>query len=247
MISHKDVLHANIAYHDKIAGNYAKKPLVVGKYTVKRLDSLIKRLARLSDGESFLDLGTGTGNLMDFAERHFKKAYGIDVSLNLLKLQKPGRNLLIGDANNQPFADNTFSCLGIFSVLHHFHELQPLIKECHRILKSGGIFYSDYDPNYYFKRLINPIINVSSNKAKNTENEFDLAEYYGRTGLKPDHIARLLKNQGFREVKVVYHMYAKSFSKIDLLVYAADKLTDSLGINFLMKNFSPQFMIIAKK
>lgn len=252
MVKHADILRANIIFHNQSAQNYHNKPLVVGKFTVKRLKQLIKRLSVVSGGNSFLDLGTGTGNLLDFCESSFDNVYGIDTSINLLKFQKPGRKLCLGDANNLPFKEGTFNCIGIFSVLHHFHELSPLIKECYRVLKKEGVFYSDYDPNYYFKRLINPILNLLNNKPKNNNqgavtDMHDLAEYYGRAGLKPKVIVKILKDAGFREIKVNYHMYAKSFARIDFAVYLIDKLTNFLGINFFMKNFSPQFTIIARK
>ena len=248
MIQHKNVLRANIDFHNNTANKYEKKPLVVGKFTTKRVDSIIKHLSEASDSETFLDLGTGTGNLFDFTEKYFKKTFGLDVSINMLKLQKPGRRLCIGDANNAPYKSDTFSCIGGFSLLHHFHDLKPIVKECHRVLKKGGMFYSDYDPNYYFKKLINPIARFFDKRIKDVKtDEFDLAEYYGRSGLKPGYVVNLLKKQGFKDIKVIYHMFALSLIRIELIAYIIDKLTNALRINFLMRYFSPQFSIIAKK
>ncbi len=50
------------------------------------------------------------------------------------------------DAHRIPFADESFDCVSVVEALHHFPDRDQALREIHRVLKPGGLFYSQ-EPN----------------------------------------------------------------------------------------------------
>jgi SAM-dependent methyltransferase len=50
------------------------------------------------------------------------------------------------DVHQIPFADHSIDCVVVLEALHHFPDYDRALAEIHRILKPGGIFYSQ-EPN----------------------------------------------------------------------------------------------------
>jgi 2-polyprenyl-3-methyl-5-hydroxy-6-metoxy-1,4-benzoquinol methylase len=50
-----------------------------------------------------------------------------------------GRNVRTGLLEEQRYADGAFDAASLFEVLEHLREPLPLLRECHRIIKPGGI------------------------------------------------------------------------------------------------------------
>ncbi len=92
-----------------------------------------------------LDVGCGNGrNLIPFFERRFG-CFGIDISLEILKLGKDfvgdgGIYFFQASATSLPFREECFDYVLCIATLHHLpKELQVrLLGEIKRVLKSGG-------------------------------------------------------------------------------------------------------------
>lgn len=54
-----------------------------------------------------------------------------------------------GDAERLPFADSSFDVVFSTGLLEHFRNVQPLVNEMGRVLKPGGLLYSDIVPNKF--------------------------------------------------------------------------------------------------
>ncbi len=50
------------------------------------------------------------------------------------------------DVHRIPFADESFDCVSVVEALHHFPDRVQALREIHRVLKPGGLFYSQ-EPN----------------------------------------------------------------------------------------------------
>ena len=95
-----------------------------------------------------VDIGTGVGYFaLPFAERHPKaKVYGFDVlegMIALLKEDAKGIDNLDARIMRGPFSvelpDNRADLVVMIQVHHELDEPVPLLRECKRILKPGGI------------------------------------------------------------------------------------------------------------
>ena len=95
-----------------------------------------------------LDLATGTGDFALAADRLGpQQVVGIDMAIEMLRLgaakvaaKSPSArvDLLVGDAEQLPFQDNTFDLVtGAFGV-RNFGNIPSGLVEAHRVLKPGG-------------------------------------------------------------------------------------------------------------
>jgi ubiquinone/menaquinone biosynthesis C-methylase UbiE len=103
----------------------------------------------LSPHANILDLGCGTGRLLDRLATHFPEitATGLDLSPQMLRVarqnnrHRPRLIYLEGNAENLPFAEEQFDA--VFNTISFLHYPQPdeVLKEVARVLSPGGKFY----------------------------------------------------------------------------------------------------------
>ncbi|OGV57759.1 MAG: hypothetical protein A2X45_19665 [Lentisphaerae bacterium GWF2_50_93] len=178
----------------------------------KACGAILDKAIQNSGNERFLDIGTGTGNLLRLSCDKFKFCAGCDISENLMakvKIEFPKAHLLASDAENLPFTDSKFNCVSCYALLHHLLDHEKLFKECYRILGNGGTLYTDHDPNYYFNRFYHVYYRIKfSGKHGFSSATEDLAEYHNvfSPGIDPEHLRKLLLDMGFRKVDVVYRI-----------------------------------------
>lgn len=95
---------------------------------------------------TILDLGCGTGKLLKMVmdlEPNIK-AYGIDISENMLHLAKSQlqntAELVLGDAEHLPYEKNKFDAIYCNDSFHHYPAPREVVSEVSRVLKPGGTF-----------------------------------------------------------------------------------------------------------
>ncbi|HBC86322.1 MAG TPA: hypothetical protein DCZ94_05135 [Lentisphaeria bacterium] len=172
---------------------------------------LLKAIGTSGDGR-YLDIGTGTGNLLRLACNKFKFCAACDISENLLaKIANdfPSASLAASDAESLPFPDSTFNCVSCYALLHHLLDHEKLFRECHRILGKDGTLYTDHDPNYYFNRFYHVYYKIRfSGRHGFSSSTEDLAEYHNvySPGIDPEKLRKLLLEIGFKKVEVTYRI-----------------------------------------
>jgi ubiquinone/menaquinone biosynthesis C-methylase UbiE len=99
-----------------------------------------------------LDIGSGTGFVIDIWQEFGVQVNGIDISATAVKNlteKYPCHKFYEIDAGSQslPFLDNSLQAVSASSVLYHViddESLDELLKSVHRVLESGGFFiFSD--------------------------------------------------------------------------------------------------------
>jgi len=119
------------------------------------------RLARLTNGASLLDLGTGTGDLAREALTQFPQAKvtAADFTLEMMRVgQKTSPlNFSCADALCLPFNDSTFDAVISGFLMRNVIDLQKGIEEQFRVLKNGGriVILDTTRPN---KNILSPFI-----------------------------------------------------------------------------------------
>lgn len=100
----------------------------------------------LNEG-NLLDIGTATGDVIirSFEANKIDKAFGIDLSTNMLKIAKyklKGKNayFIVGSAEDIPFKDKTFNNISMSLVFRHIIDKDKMLKEVYRTLKPKGRF-----------------------------------------------------------------------------------------------------------
>lgn len=99
-----------------------------------------------AESDDFLDVGTGTGRVLEIMSDKIAQGWGIDLSSDMLaiarsKLEEKGlENCAVrqGDMYQIPFSAESFDLLSIYQVLHYADEPSQVISECERVLRHGG-------------------------------------------------------------------------------------------------------------
>ncbi|RTL92111.1 methyltransferase domain-containing protein [Ancylobacter aquaticus] len=114
--------------------------------------------AALSGGRigSLLDLGTGTGRILELFAGEMERGVGIDLSAEMLavaraNLDRAGvRNATVrqGDIYNLALPRDSFDVVIVHQVLHFLEDGPRAIKEASRVLRPGGrMLVVDFDPH----------------------------------------------------------------------------------------------------
>jgi len=127
--------HQAATYDKDIKGQHARNLYPV----------LLEKLSSISY-ETFLDLGCGTGAVLQsiLDKDSNKKAYGLDLSENMLQIAKGKLNnratLILGDSDNLPFENQFFDVVYCNDSFHHYPMPKTVLSEVNRVLKPGGTF-----------------------------------------------------------------------------------------------------------
>ena len=135
-----------------------------------------------------LDVATGTADLALEASRQLRpqRIIGLDLSNEMLEIGR-GKvrrrqldqtiELVQGDSENLPFADNTFDAITVAFGVRNFENLEQGLREMQRVLKVGGkvVILEFSKPrafpfkqlyNFYFRNILPTIGKISSKDPK---------------------------------------------------------------------------------
>ncbi len=105
---------------------------------------------------SFLDIGTGTGRILELLAGQAERGVGIDLSHEMLTLARAQieraklRNVHVrkGDMYSVPIEDASFDLTTLHLVLHYSMEPGLVVEEASRVLKPGGrLVIVDFAPH----------------------------------------------------------------------------------------------------
>lgn len=231
----KKIEKANIVYHSELSSSYDQTQPHFKTENVLQVKNRLSQFARQTSAEHMLDIGCGTGFVLQLARPYFKHIYGVDITPSMLakaedKFKRFRKNvhLEICSSEQLKFSNNFFDLVTAYGFLHHLHSLEKTFREAYRVLKKGGIFYSDQDPNYYFWKSIRSLKNYKGNlsdilkfeksavcdmaktvqkasKSSMSKNVIDMAEFQKtKGGFKEEQVVGLLKKIGFKKIHYEY-------------------------------------------
>src|SRR6476659_6639267 len=105
---------------------------------------------------SLLDLGTGTGRMLELFGPEIERGLGLDLSLDMLllardRLERAGLkncSVLQGDIYDLPLANDSFDVVILHQVLHFLEDGARAIKEAARVLRPAGrLLVVDFAPH----------------------------------------------------------------------------------------------------
>ncbi|MEZ5647634.1 MAG: metalloregulator ArsR/SmtB family transcription factor [Alphaproteobacteria bacterium] len=112
----------------------------------EQIDIALKNLILARPVQMLLDVGTGTGRVLELISRHIDSAIGIDTSVEMLAyaramIEREGLNnceVRQADMYHLPFSENKFDAITFHMVLHFADDPGAAIAEAARILRPGG-------------------------------------------------------------------------------------------------------------
>jgi ubiquinone/menaquinone biosynthesis C-methylase UbiE len=145
-------LERNRSYYDRSAASLERKKLTC------RLDAV--ETARIlehlpTSSTRVLDIGCGTGHLLDDAEVGMK--VGVDLSISMLRLARERRctaHLVLADGGRLPFRDRGFTSVLSQDTIVHFRGPEALAREMVRVCARGGRIIVTATKTTVFSRLM---------------------------------------------------------------------------------------------
>lgn len=141
----------------RLAGEYDQR---WSGYIAATTERTIRRLS-LRPGDRLLDLGCGTGVLLEQVRARWPAvhAVGIDLSWEMLAVAQrrlgPKSPLVQADVSNLPFAPGSFDVVVSNSSLHYWPSPRPALAELARVLRqSGRLVITDWCGDYLTCRLL---------------------------------------------------------------------------------------------
>ena len=95
----------------------------------------------LSDGQSLLDAGCGSGHALQLAAKRGAKVSGLDASSELLQVIRErvaDGAIEQGDLEEIPFPDNSFDAVTAFNSVQYAADPVAALRECRRVAKPGA-------------------------------------------------------------------------------------------------------------
>jgi ubiquinone/menaquinone biosynthesis C-methylase UbiE len=110
---------------------------------------------RYGAGHDILEVGCGTGLVLERISQFARTAKGVDLSPGMLEKAK-ARQLDVqeGSATKLPFPDSSFDVTCSFKVLAHVPDIEQALAEMARVTRPGGHILAEFYNPYSFRALI---------------------------------------------------------------------------------------------
>ena len=234
-ISRDAAIEANIYVHSSIVKQYDNEPHFRPENQKKVQNRLYELIGKLPQNNNLrlLDFGCGTGFIINLIKDRFHRIDGVDVTqamLDRIDTSSGNINLHRGPAEQTPFDDCVFDMTTAYSFMDHLVDYKELLKEAYRVLKPGGIFYIDLNPNRKFWQALQQVEDskeethqfVRDEVYAAIHNDERVSEQYHidkeklimaepektqASGFNADEVLASAREVGFSEVNVRYHWY----------------------------------------
>ncbi|RAL22769.1 class I SAM-dependent methyltransferase [Lujinxingia litoralis] len=149
----------NQSYYDEFAAWYERERHDGYHRLIDDLE--VDLVSRYGRGKDCLEVGCGTGLILERVSRVARRAAGIDLSPGMLE-QARARGLEVseGCATELPFEDASFDVVYSFKVLAHVEDIRKAVAEAARVVRPGGVllleFYNPKSIRYLAKNLGGP-------------------------------------------------------------------------------------------
>lgn len=180
-----------------------------------------------------LDVGCGTGFMIDLGRPMSREIHGVDISpqmLSRVRLDGPCKIVLHqAETGSMKVPENYFDVATAYSFLHHLKDIRPTLAGMHKALRLGGKIYIDLEPNGYFLRDVAALDRSKSydivvqreieqvgnkdeeiaQKLKVPTGTFQSAEF-GKSlqgGFIEEDLVQLLESIGYKEIQVRYNWF----------------------------------------
>ncbi|MBX3017648.1 MAG: class I SAM-dependent methyltransferase [Bdellovibrionaceae bacterium] len=165
----QEAIEANIFVHSALAnsGEYNKSPHFrpENKEKVRNILGRIVSTYLHNKCQRSIDFGCGTGFLTHMLTDFSQHVDGIDITEDMMKqidLSSGKISLHLSPAENTPFGGDLFDLATAYSFLDHLVDYKACLREAYRVLRTGGVFYSDLNPNRDFIELFDRISRENS-------------------------------------------------------------------------------------
>lgn len=155
-----DVVKANVVVHSAMAATYNEREPHFRPENQQKVRSVLEDISKRTGRGKLLDLGCGTGFIINLAKDLFDQIHGVDITQAMLdRVDLGSGNITLHNqqCEDLPFADGSFDAATAYSFLDHLADYSRVLEEVFRVLRPGGMLYADLLPNKRFWDEINVI------------------------------------------------------------------------------------------
>jgi len=177
-----------VRFFDSIAEDWEKlKREIIGSVDLNQLI-----LKNIPNTNTIVDLGCGTGDLLDFLKEKANRLIGVEKSPKMLEKARrrfagseENIDLRIGELEHLPLREGEADLAVVNMVLHHLPDPTKALREVHQVLKQGDFFL---------------IVDMLTHDLEGMRERFgDRWLGFSEAGIK-----KWLKNNGFKVKKIDY-------------------------------------------
>jgi ubiquinone/menaquinone biosynthesis C-methylase UbiE len=205
---------------------------LVDKNNQTHLARLKELIPKIPEGAKRLEVGCGEG----WYSQQFDNTIGFDISFESVKeAKKTGMKVVVADAENLPFRDETFSHVYGFAILHHLADIEKGFGEMNRTLKPGGcITFGSENSSACPMNYIFPLLYRNWNIEK------------GFMRISPKNLKKMLGSTGFAEFN--YDIAGFAVYGINNTVYQITKAVEGIiSKSSLIRRFAGFIYFSARK
>ena len=193
-----------------------------------KVEAEILKLIGRTPFDGLLDLGTGTGRMLELLADRYRRAIGVDSSRSMLsiaraQLDEAGithASVRQADIFNLPLERESFNLVTIHQVLHFLHDPLPAITEAARMLSPGGrLLIVDFAPHDHEE------LRLEHAHARLGFSHAQVADWLEHCGLTVDKIVDLPADSGDSRALTVTIWLARD----PRLLIASDQTSSSTG------------------
>ncbi|HQF41337.1 MAG TPA: class I SAM-dependent methyltransferase [Ignavibacteriaceae bacterium] len=224
---------------------------------LSNIEKLLKQLVFDNGYKIILETGCGTGKWIKSFDDLNLKVFGLDYSLDMLKMFDRGDSkaqMINADACSIPVKDNSIDLIFCVNAIHHFPDKKKFISECKRTLKQNGMitafgvdpycdkewYVYDYFENVYqndLKRFV-PVDSIKEflNSKDFRETDVSIAEkvFNERIGGEVFNDPFLKKNHSSQLANLSNEDYEKGMQKIKTQIKKDPKTIFKTSVVFYM-------------
>lgn len=183
-----DLEKQSIIQFDVWAKDFDRKRFLPFYFSNKAISNVVDP----KNGETILDIGCGTGILLDQLSKTMNnlKLYGLDISSEMVKvaMSKLGDKAIItqGTADALPYPDKFFNCVTCATSFHHYQNPEKSIREMFRVLiPSGKLIILDPCIDGYLRKQICSVLNkISKERDTNLFEKQQMAKMFENAGFE---------------------------------------------------------------
>jgi ubiquinone/menaquinone biosynthesis C-methylase UbiE len=230
-IRYREVIEANKKVHSALAGVYNSSEPHFRPENIAHVEGMLQDIFTRTGARRLLDLGCGTGFIINIAKKYLAEIDGVDVTDAMLQqVDRSGGasiRLHLADTGSFPVEPGSYDVVTAYSFLHHLYEIGPTLATAARALRPGGQFFCDLEPNRLFWEAIKDLDSaavydaiVERERASVLEKDSEVQEKF--------KIARDIFNQaeynknitgGFSEEVLTQELLAAGFSEVSFFYY----------------------------
>jgi ubiquinone/menaquinone biosynthesis C-methylase UbiE len=146
----------NRSYYDDFAGWYERERHLPYHRMLDDLEvEIVERYAR---GKQALEVGCGTGLILDRVSQFASEASGIDLSGGMLaKAARRGLHVAQASATELPIATASVDVAYSFKVLAHIPDIAGAMREMARVVRPGGYVIAEFYNARSLRRLVKAV------------------------------------------------------------------------------------------